>query len=97
MFIIHLLSFRYIEANGETLDIPFQAFEISAISRRRDVPKDEKSTSPWEKISELIKVRDTLGWGKLLEIPEKKERFGQGYNPANIGSQKINQRKFLTL
>lgn len=39
-------------------------------------------------MSELIKGRNTLGWGKLLEIPEKKNRFGLGYKPTNIGSQK---------
>lgn len=42
MFISHLSSFRYIEADGETLEIPFQALEIAAVSQRRDVPKEEK-------------------------------------------------------
>lgn len=38
-----------------------------------------------------------LGWGKLLEIPEKKNQFGMGYKPANVGSQKNNQRKLPIL
>lgn len=86
-----------IEVHGETLEIPFQTLEIQSFSRRRDVPKKEKSALPWEKMSKLIKSRDTLGQGKLLEIPKKKDRFGMGYKPANIESRKINQRKFRTL
>lgn len=79
MFVSNLLSFIYIEIDGETLEIPFQAVEIAAVSQRKDVPKKEKSVSPQEKMSELIKSRDTLGWGKLLEIPENNDRFELGY------------------
>lgn len=96
MFTSYLSSFRYIEADGETFEIPFQALEIAAVSRRREVPK-ENSASPWEKISELIKGRDTSGWSKLVEIYEKKNRFRLGYEPTKIGSRKNNQRKFYTL
>lgn len=85
VFVTHLSSFRYIEADGETLEIPFQALEIVAVSRRR-----EQSISPWEKMSKLIKGRDTRGWGKLLKIPEKKDQFGLGNKPTNEGFQKIN-------
>lgn len=97
MFIINLSSFRFIEDDGETLEIPFQALEIVVVSQRRDVPKKEKSTSSWEKMSELIRSRYMLGYGNLLEILEKKDRFGLGYKPINIESQKINQRNFFTL
>ena len=92
MFVSHLSSFRYIEADGETLEIPFQSLEIAAVSRRK-----EKSISPWEKMSKLIKGRDTQGWGKLLEIPEKKDRLGLGYKPANEIIQKTSQKKLYTL
>lgn len=34
MFISHLSSFKYIEADGETLEIPFQALEIAAVIRK---------------------------------------------------------------
>lgn len=36
MFVSHLSSFRYIEADRETLEIPFQALEIAAVSLRRE-------------------------------------------------------------
>lgn len=48
-------------------------------------------------MSKLIKGRDVLGWGKLSEIPEKKNQFGLGYKPVYIGSQKNNQRKLYAL
>lgn len=35
MYISYLSSFRYIEADGETLEIPFQALEIEVVSRRK--------------------------------------------------------------
>lgn len=92
MFVSHLSPFRYIEADGETLETPFQALEIAAVRRRR-----EQSISPWEKISKLIKGRYAQGWGKLLEILEKKDRLGLGYKPANEGFQKINQKNLCTL
>ncbi|XP_050908914.1 uncharacterized protein LOC127122656 [Lathyrus oleraceus] len=92
MFISHLSSFKYINTDGETLEIPFQSLKIAVVSRRK-----EKSISPWEKISKLIKGRDTQGWGKLLEKPEKKDRLRLGYIPANEGVQKRDQKKLCTL
>lgn len=71
MFINHLLSFRYIEADGETLKIHFQALEIAAISRRKYVSKKERSVSSWEKISYILKSGDTTGWGKVLDTEVK--------------------------
>lgn len=102
MFVIHhssfryieaggeTLSFRYIEVDGETLEIPFQFLEIAVVDRRR-----EKSTSPWKKMSKLIK--GTHGWGKLLEIPEKKDRLELGYKPPNEEIHKTDQKKLCTL
>lgn len=85
MFVSHLFSFRYLEADGETLEIPFQALEIAPVIR-----SSEQSISSWEKMLKLIKGRDTRGWGKLLKIPKKKDRFRLGYKPANEGFQKTN-------
>lgn len=48
-------------------------------------------------MSKLIKGGDTQGWGKLLEISEKKDRLGLGYKPANEGVQKTYQNKLCTL
>lgn len=92
MFVSHLSSFRYIEADEETLEIHFQSLEIATVNRRR-----EKSISPWEKMSKLIKGRDTQSWGKLLEILEKKDRLELGYKPVNEGVQKTNRKKICTL
>lgn len=80
MFVSYLSSFRYIEADEETLEILFQALEIVIVSRRR-----EQSMSPWEKMSQLIKGRNIQGWGKLLGIPGNKDQMGLGYKPANEG------------
>lgn len=74
----------------------FQALEIEKVSQIREVPNKMPSLS-WENMPELIKGRDTLGWGKLVEIPEKKNQFGMGYKLTNIWSWKDNQRKFYTL
>lgn len=80
------------EVDGETLEIPFQALEIVAVSGWR-----EQSMYTLEKMSKLIKGRDTWGWGKLLEILKKKDQLGLGYKPANEGVQKTNLKKFCTL
>lgn len=48
-------------------------------------------------MSKLIKGRDAQSWGKLLEIPEKKDWLGLGYKPANESFQKTNQKKLCTL
>lgn len=45
MFISHLSSFRYIEAGRETLEIPFHALEIMAVSRKQGALKSEKAVS----------------------------------------------------
>lgn len=75
--------FRYIETNWEILEIPLQALEIAAISRKQGSPKNEKSVSSWGRDSDLVKSEDISGWGKLLEIPKKKDGFGLDYKPVN--------------
>lgn len=92
LFVSHLSSLKYIEEDGETLEIPFQALEIAAVSRRK-----EQLISPWEKMSTLIKGINAQGWGKLLEIPQKKDQLRLSYKLANEGVEKTYQKKLCTL
>lgn len=45
MFINQLSSFRYIEADGKTLEVSFHALEIAVVSKKQGAPKNEKSVS----------------------------------------------------
>lgn len=38
-----------------------------------------------------------MAWGKLLEIPEKKDLFRLGYKPVDKEVQETNQNKICTL
>lgn len=46
---------------------------------------------------DLIKSGNTMDCGKLLELPEKNDRFGMGYKPSDKEVQKTNKKKLCTL
>ena len=92
--ISHLISFRYVELDGEFIETPFQHFE--------EVPQDvavtkvvHKITRPPLRMSSLKEEKAVIEeggcniWGQLPYIPYKSDKFGLGFT---LGAQKIVRR-----
>ena len=48
----------------------------------KKVTKPRTSMASWRNLQTIMEDRTSKGWGKLVEIPEKKNRFGLGYQPS---------------
>jgi hypothetical protein len=79
----HLSSFRYIETEEGALETHFQALEIANATLVDLEVASHASRTPVTSWKNLKKAMNggglPEGWGQLLEIPEKKDRFGLGY------------------
>ena len=82
----NLTTYRYVEVEGEVQELPFQALEIVTVDKF-PVVECKKSEIPLASLKDakaLIEARPPHdSWGKLIEVPEKKDRFGLGYQPSS--------------
>ncbi|KAI5415991.1 hypothetical protein KIW84_041145 [Lathyrus oleraceus] len=90
-FIIsQLSSFRYIEADEDALETSFQALEISnaTLEEVKDpVEKTSLSFASLKSARSAVESGGPAGWGQVINVNEKNDRFGLGYKPsANGGS-----------
>ena len=74
-----LISFRYVEVEGEIHETPFQAFEtVHAVN----FPPPEQKRKPETVMSSLKDARAVVengnpeGWGQVLDITPKFNKFG---------------------
>jgi hypothetical protein len=99
MMVSHLASFRYIEADEEATEVPFQALEIANVvteGSKRSHNKKRLAASSWKAMKEALEEGIPEGWGKLLNIIKKKDRFGVGYQPSTREALKVGQGQIRT-
>ena len=80
-------TYSYVEVEGEIHETPFQALEIVSVDRFPVVKEEKKSEAP---LSSLIDAKALVeagiphgGWGKIVEVTEKRDKFGIGYQPSS--------------
>jgi hypothetical protein len=81
----HLSSFRYIEADEDALETSFQALEIANatfVEMKDPVGKACSSFASLKSAKSSIEGGNPEGWGQLIDIREKHDRFGLGYVPS---------------
>ncbi|XP_050877217.1 uncharacterized protein LOC127080975 [Lathyrus oleraceus] len=81
----HLSSFRYIEADEDALETPFQALEIANatfVEMKDPVGKACSYFASLKSAKSSIEGGNPEGWGQLIDIREKHDRFGLGYVPS---------------
>ncbi|XP_050890371.1 uncharacterized protein LOC127095771 [Lathyrus oleraceus] len=81
----HLSSFRYIEANEDALETSFQALEIANatfVEMKDPVGKACSSFASLKSTKSSIEGGNPEGWGHLIDVREKHDRFGLGYVPS---------------
>ncbi|XP_058782873.1 uncharacterized protein LOC131657499 [Vicia villosa] len=79
IFVSHLESNKYIGTEEGNRETAFQALEI-ATTITLPVEKIKKSVTSWRDLQDV----DPENWGKIIEVPEKKDRLGLGYQPSAI-------------
>jgi hypothetical protein len=84
IFVSHLSSFKYVEMDGEIWETPSQAFETVKVENALFAKQEEEkpSIASYKQAAEVVKSGEAPGWGRIMEVPEKKDRFGVGYKPS---------------
>ncbi|KAI5395947.1 hypothetical protein KIW84_062228 [Lathyrus oleraceus] len=97
IFVNHLSSFKYVEMDGEIWETPSQAFETVKVENALFAKEEEKpSISSYKQAAEVVKNGEAPGWGKMMDISAKKDRFGVGYQPGRGSGQGRGRRPTVT-
>jgi hypothetical protein len=91
-------TFRYVEMDGEFFETPTQSFEVVS-------PPDPvlKPTPCMPKVGRappaMISLKDAqavvedggrTGWGQLIDVPYKSDKFGLGFSSEKVAKSQIN-------
>lgn len=95
IMVSHLRSYRYVEVEGEVHETPFQPFETVQVMKTR-LPEDDKTEVSMTSLREARAVVESghpEGWGRVLDLPVKKDRFGIGYKPTQKSQEPISRNQ----
>ncbi|KAI5389622.1 hypothetical protein KIW84_075058 [Lathyrus oleraceus] len=73
--------------DGEIWETPSQAFETVKVENALFAKEEEKpSIASYKQAAEVVKNGEAPGWGRMMDISAKKDRFGVGYQPGRGSS-----------
>ncbi|KAI5389066.1 hypothetical protein KIW84_074644 [Lathyrus oleraceus] len=85
---------KYIWEGQET---PSQAFETVKVENALFAKEEEKpSIASYKQAAEVVKNGEAPGWGRMMDISAKKDRFGVGYQPGRGSGQGRGRRTSVT-
>lgn len=79
----HLMSFIYVEVEGEVYETRFQSFEVVNVEMvlpLKEVKKFEFPMVSYKDARTLIEAGHPEGWGRVFDLPVNKDRSGLGYH-----------------
>ena len=78
IFVSHIESYIYITMEEDCVATPFQVLEVASMVNLlvEKIKKSGTTMTSWRDLQTTVKNCTSKGWGKLMEIPEKKNRFG---------------------
>ncbi|KAI5429484.1 hypothetical protein KIW84_034174 [Lathyrus oleraceus] len=84
ILVSNLSTFKYVEVEGEIHETLCQAFESVQIKDATSVEevKAGASISSFKQARAVVDSGVAPGWGRLLELPVKEDKFGIGYQPV---------------
>ncbi|KAI5396065.1 hypothetical protein KIW84_062309 [Lathyrus oleraceus] len=84
ILVSNLSTFKYVEVEGEIHETLCQAFE--AVQVKDAAPMEEveagASFSSFKQAHALVNSGVAPGWGRLVDLPVKEDKFGIGYQPT---------------
>ena len=83
ILVSHLSSFKYVEVDGEIHETLCQAFETVALEKvaYAEQRKPGASITSYKQAKEVVDSGKAEGWGKMVDLPVKEDKFGVGYEP----------------
>ncbi|KAI5436143.1 hypothetical protein KIW84_022554 [Lathyrus oleraceus] len=84
ILVSNLSTFKYVEVEGEIHETLCQAFEVVQVKDAAPVEEVEAgaSLSSFKQAQALVNSGVAPGWGRLVDLPVKEDKFGIGYQPA---------------
>ncbi|KAI5438228.1 hypothetical protein KIW84_024102 [Lathyrus oleraceus] len=84
ILVSNLSTFKYVEVEGEIHETLCQAFESVQIKDAAPVEEVKAGTSilSFKQARAVVDSGVAPGWGRLLELPVKEDKFGIGYQPV---------------
>jgi hypothetical protein len=84
ILVSNLSKFKYVEVEGEIHETLCQAFEAVQVKDAAPVEEVEAdaSLSSFKQAHALVNSSVAPGWGCLVDLPVKEDKFGIGYQPT---------------
>ncbi|KAI5410123.1 hypothetical protein KIW84_055563 [Lathyrus oleraceus] len=91
-------TFRYVEMDGEFFETPSQSFEVvpptsPVLKPTSCVPKVIRAPPAMISLKDaqaVVEEGGRTGWGQLIDVPYKSDRFGLGFNSEKTVKNPIN-------
>lgn len=92
LLVSELSSFRYVETDEGIVKVPLHCLEFEDISSASANKNQSSATilSSAKSAKKTLEKGPLLGWGKVVNVAEKRDRFGIGYHPA---TRKVSPKK----
>ncbi|XP_050918683.1 uncharacterized protein LOC127136129 [Lathyrus oleraceus] len=87
IFVSQLSSFKYVEMDGEIFETPSQAFETVKVENAVFAEREKKpSIASYKQVVEVVKNGEAPGWGRVIDVAVKEDKFGIGYQSGQGSS-----------
>ncbi|XP_050897782.1 uncharacterized protein LOC127104649 [Lathyrus oleraceus] len=87
IFVSQLSSFKYVEMDGEIFETPSQAFETVKVENAVFAEREKKSSiASYKQDVEVVKSGEAPGWGRVIDVVVKEDKFGIGYQSGQGSS-----------
>jgi hypothetical protein len=91
-------AFRYVEMDGEFIETPCQSFEVvpptnPVLKPTSGVPKVIRTPPAMISLKDaqaVVEDGGCTGWGQLIDVPYKSDKFGLGFSSEKVAKSQIN-------
>ncbi|XP_050895370.1 uncharacterized protein LOC127101988 [Lathyrus oleraceus] len=96
IFVSQLSSFKYVEMDGEIFETPSQAFENVKVENAVFAEREKKpSIASYKQAVEVVKSGEAPGWGRVIDVAVKEDKFRIGYQSGQGSSGQNKGRRQL--
>lgn len=94
--ISEISSFRYMETEEGIIEVPFQGLDFEEVSTASANPSQSTTLvlSLAKSAKQTLENGPLPGWGKIMRVPDKHDRFGLGYHPTSYYSAVRGGKRF---
>ncbi|XP_050915893.1 uncharacterized protein LOC127130986 [Lathyrus oleraceus] len=87
IFVSQLSSFKYVEMDGEIFETRSHAFETVKVENAVFAERERNSSiASYKQAVEVVKNGEAPGWGRVIDVAVKEDKFGIGYQSGQGSS-----------